>query len=215
MSKLFNRLNVSLAAALLTATFFGLAMIPQGSRLPGHWNIYGVADRFAPRDQVLIVLPLGASAMVALLAGIGWLIERKGTADVSRLVALSLSVTLAVFVAIQAMTVLVGMGHSVDVPRVTTIVSSLGLIALGNMLPKSRARTHAWPKSLNDPRRRYHVVKVTGVLMMLGGAVLFVAALTAASSQWLLALQLGCAVIPAILGVLYALLAGLSSPQGG
>src|SRR5262249_48638749 len=85
MSKLFNRLNIPLAAALLTATVFGFAMIPQGSRLPGHWNLYGVADRFAPRDQILIVLPLGAAAIVALLAGIGWLIERKGNADVSRL----------------------------------------------------------------------------------------------------------------------------------
>ena len=214
MSKLFNRLNVSLAAALLTATFFGFAMIPQGSPLPGHWDIYGVADRFAPREQILVVLPLGAAAMVALLAGIGWLIERKGNADVSRLLALSLSVTLAVFVAIQAMTVLVGMGHSVDVPRVTTIVSSLGLIALGNMLPKSRAKTHEWPESLNDPALRYRVVKVTGILMMSAGAVLFVAALTAASSRWLLALQIGCAVIPVVLGMLYALLAR-SRSQGG
>ena len=41
MSKLFNRLNIVLVLALLLATLFGFAQIPEGDKLPAHWNING------------------------------------------------------------------------------------------------------------------------------------------------------------------------------
>jgi len=68
MSKLFNRLNIVLALALLLATLFGFARIPEGDKLPAHWSINGAVDRFGSRDQVLILLPLAAAVVAGLLA---------------------------------------------------------------------------------------------------------------------------------------------------
>jgi len=212
MNKLFNQLNVVLAAALLITTLFGFAMISGSSRLPAHWDLFGVVDRFAPRNQVLFVLPLFAALAVALLAGVERVIERKATADVSRQFSLVLSVILALFAAIQAMMVLIGMGHSIDVPRIISIVSALGLIAIGNILPKSSPRTVSWPRSLNEPGRQYRLQKITGISMMLGGVVLLVAALTFESSKWLATLQIGCYLVPAVSGALYAAFARSKTP---
>src|SRR5262249_2189738 len=113
---------------------------------------------------------------------------------------------LAVFVATQAMTVLVGMGYSIDVPRIVTIVSALGMIAVGNMLPKSGPDAHSQSKSSNIPRYRYRVEKFVGILFMLAGGVVFVAGLGAASSKWLAVLQIGSVVMVVTSGALYAYL---------
>jgi hypothetical protein len=57
-------------------------------------------------------------------------VSRKVGPVNTRLLALSLSIALVVSSATQAMTVLVGMGHSIDVPRIVIIVSALGMIGV-------------------------------------------------------------------------------------
>ena len=206
MSKLFNRLNIVLALALLVATFFGFVLIPAGDNLPAHWNISGAIDQFGPRSRVLIVLPLAAAVVATLLVGIEISLRRMQLGDVSRQFALVLSVCLALFAAKQASTVLIGLGHSIDVPRIVAILQGLGLIAVGNMLPKQGTGSHAATRKRNEARHQYRVSKVMGILFMVAGAALFVAAMTAASPKWLFALNLGGVVVAATSGVLYACL---------
>src|SRR5215475_14759023 len=91
MSKLFNRLNLALALALLVSTFFGFVLIPAGDNLPAHWNISGAIDQFGPRSRVLIALPLAAAVVAALLVGIEISFRRMQLGDVSRQFALVLS----------------------------------------------------------------------------------------------------------------------------
>jgi len=202
MTKLFSRLNVALVLALLLATLFGFALIPAGDKLPAHWNIYGAIDRFGARDQVLIMLPLIAAASTALLAGIEVIIRRTGRGDVSRQFTLALSVMLTLFAAMQSSTVLIGMGHSIDVPRFVAIVQGLGLIVIGNMLPKTGPQT----RTLQDARHQYHVSKVMGILFILAGVVLFIAAMIAASPKWLFALNIGGVAVATTSGAIYAYL---------
>jgi uncharacterized membrane protein len=206
MTKLFNRLNVALGLALLVATLFGFALIPAGDKLPAHWNIDGAVDRFRPRNQVLLILPLVAAAAAALLAGVQLIIWRTGRSDVSRQFTLVLSFVLVLFAAIQASTVLIGMGHSIDVPRVIAIVQGLGLIVIGNMLPKTGQHTASGVQKPYNARHQYRVLKTMGVLFILAGAVLFVAAMTAASPRWLFILNMGGVAIATTSGVLYGLL---------
>ena len=206
MTKLFNRLNVALGLALLVATLFGFALIPAGDKLPAHWNIDGAVDRFRPRNQVLLILPLVAAAAAALLAGVQLIIWRTGRSDVSRQFTLVLSFVLVLFAAIQASTVLIGMGHSIDVPRVIAIVQGLGLIVIGNMLPKTGQHTASGVQKPYNGRHQYRVLKTMGVLFILAGAVLFVAAMTAASPRWLFILNMGGVAIATTSGVLYGLL---------
>jgi hypothetical protein len=104
------------------------------------------------------------------------------------------------------MTVLLGMGHSIDGPRIVTIVSALGMIAVGIMLPISGPDPHARSKSLNNPRYRYRVEKFMGILFMLAGTVVFVAGLGMASSKWLAVLQIGSVGVAATSGALCAYL---------
>jgi len=202
MTKLFNRRNVALVLALLLATLLGFVLIPAGEKLPAHWNIQGVVDRFGPRNQVLILMPLAASASTALLAGIELIIERTGRGDVSRQFTLALSVMLTLFAAMQSSTVLIGMGHSIDVPRIVAIVQGLGLIVIGNMLPKTGPQT----RTLQDARHQYHVSKVMGILFILAGVVLFIAAMIAASPKWLFALNIGGVAVATTSGAIYAYL---------
>src|SRR5215831_6123282 len=177
MSKLFNRLNLALALALLVATFFGFVLIPAGDNLPAHWNISGAIDQFGPRSRVLIVLPLAAAVVAALLAGIEISFRRMQLGDVRRQFALVLSVCLALFAAKQASTVLIGLGHPIDVPRIVAILQGLGLIAIGNMLPKQGAGSIG---KRNEARHQYRVSKLMGILFIVAGGALFVAGMTAA-----------------------------------
>jgi uncharacterized membrane protein len=214
MSKLFNRLNLALAMALLVATFFGFVLIPAGDNLPAHWNISGAIDQFGPRSRVLIMLPLAAAVVAALLVGIEISFRRMQLGDVRRQFALVLSVCLALFAAKQASTVLIGLGHPIDVPRIVAILQGLGLIAIGNMLPKQGAGSHTAIGRRNEGRRQYRVSKLMGILFIVAGVALFVVAMTAASPKWLFALNLGGVVVAATSGLLYAcLLAKLGPTQ--
>ena len=202
MTKLFNRLNVALMLALLLATAFGFALIPVGETLPAHWSMYGAIDRFGPRNQVLIVLPLGAAA---LLTGIGLFIKWTGRGDVSRQFTLVLSVVLVIFGATQASTILIGLGHSIDVPRVIAVVQGLSLIAIGNIVPKSGQNTSSRIKQPYDARHQYRVLKVMGLLFIATGVVLFVAAIIAASPTWLFSLNIGGVAVATSSAALYAI----------
>ena len=202
MTKLFNRLNFALMLALLLATAFGFALIPVGETLPAHWSMYGAIDRFGPRNQVLIVLPLGAAA---LLTGIGLFIKRTGRGDVSRQFTLVLSVVLVIFEATQASTILIGLGHSIDVPRVIAVVQGLGLIAIGNIVPKSGQNTSSRIKQPYDARHQYRVLKVMGLLFIATGVDLFVAAIIAASPTWLFSLNIGGVAVATSSAALYAI----------
>jgi uncharacterized membrane protein len=207
MSKLFNRLNIVLVLALLLATLFGFAQIPEADKLPAHWNIDGTIDRFGSRDQVLLLLPLAAAAVAGLLAGIELIIRRMGHGDVSRQFTLALSFVLTLFAAKQASTILIGIGHSIDVPRIVAIVQGLGLIVIGNMLPKSGPLTLSGARPTSDGRDRYRVNRTMGLLFMLACVVLFLAAITSTSPKWLFALNIGgVVVVAATSGALYAYL---------
>jgi uncharacterized membrane protein len=211
MSKLFNRLNIVLVIALLLATFFGFAQIPEGDKLPAHWNINGAIDRFGSRDQVLVLLPLAAAAVAGLLAGIELIMRRTGRGDFSRQFALVLSFVLTLFAAKQASMVLIGMGHSIDVPRIVAIVQGLGLIVVGNMLPKSAPHTLSGARPMPDGRYQYRVHRAMGILFMLAGVVLFLAAITSTSPKWLFALNIGGVVVATTSGALYAYLLAKSN----
>jgi uncharacterized membrane protein len=206
MTTLFNRLNIALGLALLAATLAGFAVIPEGNNLPAHWNIYGAVDRYGPRNHVLIVLPFFAAITAAVLGSVELGVRRSGSGNVSRQLALVLSVVLAVFAVAQASTVLMGIGHSIDVPRVVAFVQGLGLIVIGNILPKTGPRTHTGVGKPDEDRNQFRVRKAMGILFIVTGVALLVAATMAAPSIWLFALNIGGVVITVSVGAAYACL---------
>jgi len=102
--------------------------------------------------------------------------------------------------------ILIGMGHSIDVPRIVAIVQGLGLIVIGNMLPKSGPHTLPGARPMPDGRDRYRVLRVMGILFMLAGVVLFLAAITSTSPKWLFALNIGGVAVATTSAALYAYL---------
>jgi uncharacterized membrane protein len=205
MTRLFNRVNVALFLLLLLATLLGFVLIPAGDRLPAHWNIHGAVDRFGTRNQVLIVLPLGAAAVALLLTGIELFIKKTGLGDVSRQFIVVLSFVLVLFAAMQASTTLIGMGHSIDVPRIVALVQGLGLIAVSNILPKTGQSTSVRSEKPYDGRHQYRVQTVMGLLFIAAGAVLFFAAMISVSPIWLFTLDTGGVAVATSAGVLYAI----------
>ena len=110
-----------------------------------------------------------------------------------------------IFEATQASTILIGLGHSIDVPRVIAVVQGLGLIAIGNIVPKSGQNTSSRIKQPYDARHQYRVLKVMGLLFIATGVVLFVAAMIAASPTWLFSLNIGGVAVATSSAALYAI----------
>lgn len=125
---------VGLAAVALAA----LQRCPAGAQLPTHWNAAGEADRFADAPTALflpVLLTLGLSALFVLLPRLEPLQEQL---ERSR----ALLVTAwAGLLGIMAVTeaLIAGPAFGLHLPATLVLAASgVLMIAIGNMLPKSR-----------------------------------------------------------------------------
>lgn len=122
--------------ALVSA--IALSRLPQGAMLPTHWNAAGQADGFAEAGSALflpVVLTIAISAIMAILPRIEPLQhDLAGSAALLRTVWAGL---LALFIGVEAMVAGPVLGWT---PPATLIPVAMGvlMIAIGNMLPKSR-----------------------------------------------------------------------------
>ena len=70
--RVFTRLNHLLIALLSVTTLAGVVSLSPDERLPVHWDLSGQPDRFAGRDDALILMP----ALAVSLLLIFWAIAR-------------------------------------------------------------------------------------------------------------------------------------------
>jgi len=203
---IFNRLNLALMAALACVTVAGFWFLPAGQQLPLHWNWHGVVDRWGQREAALLALPMAAVAMTIFFWAFGRWILRLDELHGGRQFALGLSSTLAIFLVIQLMIIRYGLGHPVEVPRVITFVAALFFIAIGNVLPKMQpqAPRFSWPKSLDASQHR-RIQRLTGGVMMVSGFGLLIASIFDLPPMWLNSAAIIAALLPAAVGVAYAL----------
>ncbi|RDL51980.1 Immunity protein SdpI [Ensifer sp. M14] len=206
-SVLRSPLVLPLAAALVATTLSGYIMIPPGIELPIHWGIDGKPDGFLPRDRALLMAPIGATVVLALMA----FADRFAPArQAGRHVAAAASTgILALFMAIQTVTVLVGIGVDVSMVRVIAFAMGLLSIFIDNVMPKSQRNGFAGlrlPWTLADAANWTATHRLTGKLMMISGILPVLAALTLDAGPLLAVVTITAFVLPIVVGSLYSYL---------
>ncbi len=130
--------SVVVALALAAVAALALQRLPAGTQLATHWNAAGEADRHADASSALfmpVFLTIGLSSVFALLPRLEPLQERL---ERSRSL---LTTAWAGLLAIMAVIELMVAGPAFGLhPPATLVLAAVGvlLIAIGNMLPKSR-----------------------------------------------------------------------------
>jgi uncharacterized membrane protein len=207
MKTLLNPLRVTLLAALCAVALAGFVLIPPGTILPIHWGPSGEADGFAPREWALL-LPIG---MAVLVWAIHLLLPRLAPAgDIDagkRPLGVTLTALTALALLLETAIVLIGVGVEVNMVQAVAVAAGLLLIVLGNAMPKSQRNSLAGIRissTLKDPGNWQATHRVTGLLSIIGGVVLIVAALLVPVGMlfwWLLA----CVLLPLAIGLGYSL----------
>lgn len=203
---ILSRFNTALLAVMLCITAAGFWFFSPDHKLPRHWNWHGDVDGWGPTGRVLLLLPLAAGVITLFFWVLGrWILRIYGPHG-GRQYALGLSCVLAVFVVLQMMIVGYGLGYPVDVPRASALVVAVFFVVIGNVLPKMQpsALRLGWPKSL-DPSQQHRTRRLTGVVMMVSGFGLLIAAVLDPPSAWLNFGILLAALVPAAAGLLYTL----------
>ena len=208
MIRFFTPLRLALLAALAVTVVAGFGLVPPGLQLPVHWGITGEADGFLPRDLALLV-PVAIVALVWAIFLAVARFARPADVEAGRYVTgVALTALTAIFLAIEVMMVLIGVGAPVNVVQGIAVAMGLLLLVLGNAMPKSQPNSFAgirMPTTLRDPANWQATHRLGGVLAIIGGLVLLVAALVAPRNQlvfWLI----GCVLLPMLIATVYSLL---------
>lgn len=207
MIRFFTPLRLALVAALIATVIAGFVLVPPGLQLPVHWGITGEADGFLPRELALL-LPVAIVALVWTIFLAVARFARPADVEAGRYVTgVSLTALTAIFLAIEVMLVLIGIGAPVNVLQVLAIALGVLLLVLGNAIPKSQPNSFAgirMPTTLRDPANWQATHRLGGRLAIAGGLVLLVAAFLVPRQQlvwWII----GCVLLPMLTATLYSL----------
>lgn len=200
-------LTIALALVLLLATIAGFVLIPADTILPVHWGPTGQADRFMPRDGALVMLP----GIAALVVGLIVVAAKKSPSDRVAGARSGLRVVVPVILGlasvIQVGTVLIGLGHQVDMVRMIVLGVGVMFVVLGNVLPKSQPNMLSGvrlPWTLKSAANWQATNRLVGMLMLLGGLLMVLAALLTGHPLVLLATVLAGAIVPTLVGAIYS-----------
>lgn len=148
------------------------------NRMPVHWDLAGEVDRYGSRIEGLLVVPLLAASMYALLLALPYLgLDHepfKRAYDVLR------TTILAYLVAVHVLIVAVGLGHHVDLIAAVGGLSGLLFLIIGNTMGKLRQNAYAGvrtPWTLTSRLSWTKTHRLTGLLFVGTGLVVMPLAL--------------------------------------
>ena len=172
--------SAMVASGMALVSALALAQLPPGAMLPTHWNAAGQADRFAEAGHALF-LPVVLTIVVSAIMGATPRIEplQKDLAGSAGLLRTVWAGCLALFIGVEAMVAGPVLGWTPS-PTLSPVALGLFLIAIGNMLPKSRPgffigiRT---PWAIIDTDNWIATHRLGGGLFMAAGIVVILTAL--------------------------------------
>lgn len=210
-----NRNIVAVAAMLVTGTLLVAALVagsslPADARLPVHWGIDGMPDRFAPKWQALL-LPVAITAGVsALFYWLPVLEPRREGLERSRGLYLAVWIgALGIGCVVQVAVLAAGLGWQIRVEQLMTGALGAMLVLIGNQLGKSRSmylmgvRT-PWTLASEEVWIKTH--RLAGKLFVAGGVLLVLAALVPLPQGSAARLVLAVVVVIATVPVFYSLM---------
>jgi uncharacterized membrane protein len=207
MIRLFTPLRILLLVIVLVATVVGFAFIPETINLPVHWGVDGKVDATLPRNWALLQLPAIIAVVWAIFWAIGRFTSQEGREAARYVMDVALSAATGLIVLIQIIMVLAGLGIEFDVIRIVGIGIGLMLVALGNVMPKSRPNGVAGiriPTTMRSASNWQATHRLAGWLTIVGGLVLIVASVFVGPPMlivWLIA----CALGPLVIGSIYSI----------
>jgi len=212
--RVFTRINHLLLSLIAVTTIGGVVRIPPDAQLPVHFDLFGQPDRFAGRDEALVIMPAIALAMLVLFWAIGRFASPARLAGGRHVVEAILPVMLAMFLALQLVLVF---QFDFAIPRVVAWSIAALLIVLGNVLPKSQPNRYGGIRlrsTLSDPANWAATHRFTGLAMMVAGGLLVILTLVAGEAPILIGAVLIAVLLPLVLGVAYSWrLARRAKPQ--
>lgn len=207
MSPFFTPIRLLLLAGFAVTLLAGFVLVPDGTMLPVHWGLSGVADGFLPREWALLLPLLVVVAVWTIFLGIARFAKPEDMAAGRYSAGVVLTALTALMLVIAVVTVLIGIGVAVNMVQVLALGIGALLVVLGNVMPKSQPNSFAGlrlPTTLRDAANWQATHRLTGLLCIVGGVVLVPAALLA-PPPGLIAWLLGCVLVPILVGSLYSL----------
>lgn len=160
-------------------SWWAATRLPAGGHYPIHWNYKGQADGYGSRGQLLVMLPVVAAVVMALLAGLPFLDPRREHIRRSMKAYMMITVSgLAVLLTIHVMMISVALGAKVNVLSVIGVMTGLLFCVIGNYLGKLRSNFFAGvrtPWTLSSELSWNKTNRLAGKLSVLLGLALIIA----------------------------------------
>ncbi len=198
----FNRFLMVLVGVV---TLAGFALVPLGQDLPIHWGLSGQPDSFAPAP-VALAFP---AAMMVIVITILFALRRaqlqKDFENGRFAIDAAIGSIAAIALVLATVTILIGLGTTIDMPRVVSLLVTGVFVVIGNVLPKTKPNWVAGvrlPWTLRDADNWRLTHRWTGRAMVVCGLIGFaVAAVGTPSNIILMIVVLGAAFIPVAVGI--------------
>lgn len=197
------RIQLVLIAAMAAAGLCGLLQLPDGARVPVHFDLHGEADGWSSAGIGLFMLPLLGLLLLGLQRALPY-IDPKGdnlrrSAKALATIWLALTLVLAL---LQAHIVALSLGLSHAMPRLPLVLMGGMYVAIGNVLGKLRPNFSVGirtPWTLSNERVWDQTHRFGGKVFVLVGALLLALSLAPLPASWT-----GPAIVVAGLGAALA-----------
>jgi uncharacterized membrane protein len=171
--------NGLLVAGMAAASAWALQVIPDGTRIPVHFDLQGNADRFTDKVEFLLLMPLIAAGLTGMLWIIPRFDPRRANIEASAKfwnAAAILSCGLLAYV--HVILVANAAGYRVDIMSALVPALSVLFMGLGNYLGKTRSNWFGgvrtpWSMSSEYSWERTH--RWSGRMMVASGIAALVA----------------------------------------
>jgi uncharacterized membrane protein len=200
-------------SAIVVAGAFALSawawvQLPDDALVPIHWGIDGQADGFAPKTIGLLILPVVAAVVAALLAVVPRIEPRRANLErSSKAYGATWLAVMTVLGAVHVLAIAVTLGADLDVSRIALTGVGAMFVVIGNYLPKVRPnylmgiRT---PWTLSSDLSWVKTHRIGGRLFVLEGIALIVLGLLQPSPV-ILAVALVLAIVATLaVAVIYS-----------
>jgi uncharacterized membrane protein len=169
-----------MVVAMIAGSLWAWLSLPDGARIPTHWNADGQVDGYANKTWALSVGPviaLSVSVLFAVLPSIA--VRRDHFAQSSKLYAAAWISTLAVICAAHTHVILTALGSKAPTLGLVPLTVGITFVILGNYMGKVRSNFFMgirtpWTLSSELSWKKTH--RMAGPLFMLLGLAVMVSA---------------------------------------
>ncbi|HRK35716.1 MAG TPA: SdpI family protein [Candidatus Hydrogenedentes bacterium] len=138
--KRFLMLTAVFVLPMLMLSAYAWTLLPEGARIPTHWNVKGEVDQYSSKTFGLFFLPALVTLLVPGLAVLVRLDPRRKHVEQSGKFLFIVSIgLLTMMAAIHAATILISLGYQLPMDRIVGSCVGALFLLLGNFLGKVRS----------------------------------------------------------------------------